>query len=62
MVEGLMLSLGRKEIMLRTILIGSCVSVQGTFVRMLENGRMVIRVGDKEFVGTAIAPNTTKVA
>ena len=37
--------------MLRTILIGSCVSVQGTFVRALANGMIVVRVGDKVFSG-----------
>ena len=35
--------------MLRTIIIGSCVSVQGTFVKTLANGHMVVRVGDRLF-------------
>ena len=41
--------------MLRTIVIGSCVSVQGTFVRQLPNGQVVVRVGESEFAGHPIA-------
>jgi hypothetical protein len=37
--------------MLKTIMIGSSMAVQGEFVRLLENGRMVVRVGRKMFVG-----------
>ena len=37
--------------MLRTVLIGSCVSVQGTFVRKLSDGQVTVRVGDKVFSG-----------
>ena len=37
--------------MLRTVLIGSCVSVQGTFVSALANGKIKVRVGDKTYVG-----------
>ena len=37
--------------MLRTVLIGSCVSVQGTFVRNLSNGQIAVRVGSKIFAG-----------
>ncbi len=40
--------------MLRTIQLGSCVSVQGIFVRLLPDGRMQVRVGDKLFAGTPI--------
>lgn len=40
--------------MLRTIMIGSCVSVQGFFVRALENGRIVVRVGDVDYSGRAV--------
>lgn len=40
--------------MLRTIAIGSCVSVQGTFVRALPNGKIVVRVGSTEFVGRPV--------
>lgn len=40
--------------MVRTILIGSCVSVQGTFVRALENGRIMVSVGKQTFTGLPI--------
>jgi hypothetical protein len=42
--------------LLRTIVIGSCVSVQGTFVRGLPDGRILVRVGDREFAGMPV-PN-----
>ena len=48
--------------MLRTIILGSCVSVQGVFVRMLDNGRIVIKVGDREFVGTAVPTGQPRMA
>lgn len=37
--------------MLRTITIGSCVSVQGTFLRQLADGKIAVRVGEKTYVG-----------
>jgi hypothetical protein len=37
--------------MIRTIVIGSCVSVQGMFVRALDNGRIVVSVGNTMFEG-----------
>ncbi|PKP82843.1 MAG: hypothetical protein CVT80_12965 [Alphaproteobacteria bacterium HGW-Alphaproteobacteria-2] len=37
--------------MLKTIMLGSCVSVQGLFVRHLADGRVLIRVGEKMFAG-----------
>ena len=40
--------------MLRTILIGSCVYVQGTFVRELSDGKVVVRVGDRLYKGTPV--------
>lgn len=40
--------------MLRTIVLGSCVSVQGTFVRALPDGRIVVRVGAKTFAGRPV--------
>ena len=40
--------------MLQTILMGSCVYVQGIFVRKLENGKIVVRVGDQVFQGTPV--------
>lgn len=37
--------------MLQTILLGSCVSVQGIFVQALADGRVAVRVGDRIFLG-----------
>jgi len=37
--------------MYKTIMIGSCVAVQGLFVRALANGKIAIKVGSKEFIG-----------
>ncbi|WP_281261548.1 hypothetical protein [Ascidiaceihabitans donghaensis] len=44
--------------MLRTITMGSCVSVQGTFVRTLENGRVLVRVGQQVFAGRPVGSGT----
>lgn len=44
--------------MLRTIIIGSCVSVQGTFVRTLENGLIAVRVGSQIFTGHPVDVRT----
>jgi len=41
--------------MLKTILLGSCVSVQGTFVKTLDNGHVVVRVGERLFQGRPVA-------
>lgn len=40
--------------MLRTISVGSCVSVQGTFVRLLPDGRIAVKVGDIVYEGRPI--------
>lgn len=40
--------------MLRTILLSSCVSVQGTFERQLDNGKILVRVGSMLFEGYPI--------
>ncbi|MCE6961085.1 hypothetical protein LAZ40_18815 [Cereibacter sphaeroides] len=40
--------------MLRTITIGSCVSVQGLVVGHLADGKVVVRVDEKNFVGYPI--------
>ncbi len=40
--------------MLRTITLGSCVSVQGTFERQLDNGMILVRVGKLLFEGYPI--------
>ncbi|MCU0899697.1 MAG: hypothetical protein MUC82_04265 [Cypionkella sp.] len=41
--------------MLRTIAIGSCVSIQGLLVRTLADGKLVIRVDEKLFVGHPVS-------
>ena len=40
--------------MLKTIMLGSCVFVQGVFVRALDNGRIIVRVGDRLYEGLPI--------
>jgi hypothetical protein len=40
--------------MLRTITIGSCVSIQGTFVGQQADGRIAVQVGEKTFVGKPV--------
>ena len=40
--------------MYKTIMIGSCIAVQGLFVRALGNGKIAVRVGSKEFIGTPV--------
>lgn len=42
--------------MIRTIIIGSCVSVQGVFLRALADGRIAVRDGDRTFFGFPVAP------
>jgi len=42
--------------MLRTILLGSCVYVQGVFVRRLDDGRIMVRVGERLFQGAPVSP------
>lgn len=37
--------------MLRTITVGSCVSIQGIVVKQLADGKLVVRVDEKTFVG-----------
>lgn len=37
--------------MIRTITIGSCVSIQGVFLRALEDGRIAVRSGTKTWIG-----------
>ena len=41
-------------IVLTTIFIGTCVSIQGNFVRKLANGMVTVRVGDKHFTGRPV--------
>jgi len=40
--------------MLRTIILGTCVSVQGAFVRQLANGRIVVKVGERLYEGRPV--------
>lgn len=40
--------------MLRTIVVGSCVSVQGTVENTLPDGRIAVRVGDQVFTGIPV--------
>ena len=40
--------------MIRTITIGSCVSVQGVFERQAANGNIVVRVGSQTFGGKPV--------
>ena len=40
--------------MLRTILVGSTVSIQGVFERNLDCGRILVRVGDSLFAGRPV--------
>jgi hypothetical protein len=41
--------------MLRTIIIGSHISVQGTFVKTLTDGKVLVRVGQKLFKGIPVS-------
>lgn len=41
--------------MLRTITVGSCVSVQGLLVAQLNNGKVVIEVDHKRYTGYPVA-------
>ncbi len=40
--------------MIRTITIGSCISVQGIFERQAANGNIVVRVGNNTYVGKPV--------
>ena len=42
--------------MLRTITIGSCVSIQGLVVAHLPDGRITIRVDDRTYTGYPVTP------
>ncbi len=45
--------------MLRTISIGTCVSVQGIVVGQTTDGKLMVRVGEKTWVGTPVAQART---
>lgn len=40
--------------MIRTITIGSCISVQGIFERETANGTIVVRVGSQSYEGKPV--------
>ena len=40
--------------MLRTIAIGTCVSVQGIVVGQTPDGKLMVRVDEKTFIGTPV--------
>jgi len=40
--------------MLRTITLGTHVQVQGLFVRTLENGKVIVSVGEREYEGKPV--------
>ncbi|MDA7423848.1 hypothetical protein [Thalassococcus lentus] len=40
--------------MLRTIILGSCVSVQGLLEKTLPDGRVSVRVGDRIYTGQPV--------
>ncbi|MEL6689840.1 MAG: hypothetical protein AAFP28_05930 [Pseudomonadota bacterium] len=41
--------------MIRTITVGSTVSIQGTFVRNIGNGHIEVRVGQQTFTGPPVS-------
>lgn len=41
--------------MLRTIIIGSYISVQGIFEKALPDGRISVRVGNRVFTGAPVS-------
>ena len=42
--------------MLRTISVGSCVSIQGLLVGQMADGKIMVKVDEKTFVGYPITP------
>ncbi len=48
--------------MLRTIQIGTCMSVQGPVVRHYDDGRVAIRVADRVYVGHPVERPLHRVA
>lgn len=40
--------------MLKTITIGTCISVQGTFVQAMNDGKIAVQVGSRVFEGTPV--------
>ncbi|CUH74669.1 hypothetical protein [Tropicibacter naphthalenivorans] len=48
--------------MLRTITLGTCVSIQGQFEAALADGRISVRVGDRIYTGRPVSAPTPKAA
>ncbi|MAM00339.1 MAG: hypothetical protein CL583_18015 [Alteromonadaceae bacterium] len=48
--------------MLRTITIGSCISVQGMFLNDLSDGRIAVKVDENVFVGKPVSQSTKVLA
>ena len=42
--------------MLRTISVGSCVSIQGLMVGQMADGKIMVKVDEKTFVGYPVTP------
>lgn len=42
--------------MIQTIILGSCVSVQGVYVKTLPDGKITVRVGQKLYTGWPVTP------
>ena len=42
--------------MLRTITLGTCVSVQGLLVGHLDDGKIIVKVDEKTYVGYPVVP------
>ncbi len=42
--------------MLRTISVGSCVSIQGLLVGQMADGKIMVKVDEKTFVGYPVMP------
>lgn len=40
--------------MIRTIVLGSCVQVQGQYVRDLKDGKVAVKVGDRIYTGVPV--------
>ncbi|MDE3080360.1 MAG: hypothetical protein KGI94_10055 [Paracoccaceae bacterium] len=47
---------------IRTVMIGTCVSVQGIFVGQLANGNIMVRVGEKTYTGRPVEALGRRVA
>lgn len=47
--------LGMRMGTIRTITVGSCISVQGNFERDLGNGHITVRVGQMTYTGKPVA-------